>query len=216
MSAILGLQRELHVVLDLDHTLVNAHGPLTSSEPEQNGRHLHSFVLVKPNEQFSKRYLLGLRDGLREFLQELARLATVHIYTHGQKSYAAQVLKIIDPTETLIKGRIRCMEDGNFNSAQLKKLEDIFDDTPRGGQDATATWPRALMEDALVLDDRKDMWDAMSREQLIQARLRPLSKQTTPRPPRRRTHDRATLGRCRAFAALTSAAACCPCRTRRT
>ena len=176
MSAILGLQRELHVVLDLDHTLVNAHGPLTSSKPEQNGRHLHSFVLVKPNEQFSKRYLLGLRDGLRElckeFLQELARLATVHIYTHGQKSYGAQVLKIIDPTETLITGRIRCMEDGNFSSAQLKKLEDIFDDTPRGGQDATATWPRALMEDALVLDDRKDMWDAMSREQLIQARLR--------------------------------------------
>ena len=60
----------------------------------------------------------------------------MHIYTHGQKSYGAQVLKIIDPTETLITGRIRCMEDGNFSSAQLKKLEDIFDDTPRGGQDA--------------------------------------------------------------------------------
>ena len=70
--------RRLHIVLDLDHTLVNANeGQQRHHPPDAHARPLHSFVMYNTENGTNPRYLLGLRDGLHDFLQELERLATV-------------------------------------------------------------------------------------------------------------------------------------------
>ena len=70
--------RRLHIVLDLDHTLVNANeGQQRHHPPDAHARPLHSFVMYNTENGTYPRYLLGLRDGLHDFLQELERLATV-------------------------------------------------------------------------------------------------------------------------------------------
>ena len=84
--------RRLHIVLDLDHTLVNAseHEQSRYHPQDASARHLHEFVMPSENGA-NPRYLLGLRDGLHEFLEQLEQLATLHVYTMGSKSYAFQV-----------------------------------------------------------------------------------------------------------------------------
>ena len=84
--------RRLHIVLDLDHTLVNAseHEQSRHHPQDASARHLHEFVMPSENGA-NPRYLLGLRDGLHEFLEQLEQLATLHVYTMGSKSYAFQV-----------------------------------------------------------------------------------------------------------------------------
>ena len=85
--------RRLHIVLDLDHTLVNAseHEQSRHHPRDASARQLHSFVMHNTENGANPRYLLGLRDGLHEFLQQLEKLATLHVYTMGSKSYAFQV-----------------------------------------------------------------------------------------------------------------------------
>ena len=57
--------RRLHIVLDLDHTLVNANeGQQRHHPPDAHARPLHSFVMYNTENGTYPRYLLGLRDVL--------------------------------------------------------------------------------------------------------------------------------------------------------
>ena len=120
--------RRLHIVLDLDHTLVNAsEHELSLHHPrDASARQLHSFVMQNTENGASPRYLLGLRDGLHAFLQQLEQLATLHVYTMGSKSYAFQVVEIIDPQHKLIFGRILTRSDGH--ESFIKELVHILPD----------------------------------------------------------------------------------------
>ena len=70
-------RRRLHIVLDLDHTLVNASEHELAQHSSESVRHLHSFVMPSTETGARPRYLLGLRDGLHAFLQQLEQLATL-------------------------------------------------------------------------------------------------------------------------------------------
>ena len=134
------LPRCLHIVLDLDHTLVNASEHELSRQPLSAGRPLHSFELGSTESGAPRpHYLLGLRDGLDSFLQEIEQLATLHVYTMGSKSYATEVLKIIDPQHNFIKGRMMCRSDEA--ESFIKSLEHLG-------------WDAETQRGSLVLDDR--------------------------------------------------------------
>ena len=153
-----GARQPLQIVLDLDHTLLQAAMAPAVGTSTQHARPVHKFMLQasddKPNRSVV-RYVLGLRDGLHEFLKEICQLATVHVYTMGSKSYATEVIGIIDPTKELIVGRVLCRRD-SAPEAFVKSLTHLFP--------VNAEARRA----ALILDDRQEAWDALSREHLIQ------------------------------------------------
>ena len=47
-----------------------------------------------------------LRPGIREFLLEAHKLYELHIYTHGDQDYAAEMAKLLDPQRTFFGGRV--------------------------------------------------------------------------------------------------------------
>lgn len=47
-----------------------------------------------------------LRPFVREFLAAARQLAEMHIYTHGDRDYAAAMAAILDPTRALFQDRI--------------------------------------------------------------------------------------------------------------
>ena len=216
--------RRLHIVLDLDHTLVNANeGQQRHHPPDAHARPLHSFVMYNTENGTNPRYLLGLRDGLHDFLQELERLATVpsidspspepnpkpkpnpspdpkpkpipnpypipnanrnpkqlHVYTMGSRSYAQQVVNIIDPDQRLIFGRIMTRKDGE--ESFIKGLAHIVpNEAERRGclvlDDRIQAWPPTTLTLTLTLNltlnltlalTLRQAWDPESREQLIE------------------------------------------------
>ena len=216
--------RRLHIVLDLDHTLVNANeGQQRHHPPDAHARPLHSFVMYNTENGTYPRYLLGLRDGLHDFLQELERLATVasidspnpkpnpkprpspspspnldpnpnpksnlnpnpnpkqvHVYTMGSRSYAQQVVNIIDPDQRLIFGRVLTRKDGE--ESFIKGLAHIVpNEAERRGclvlDDRIQAWPRSTLTLTLTINltltltlalTLSQAWDPESREQLIE------------------------------------------------
>lgn len=47
-----------------------------------------------------------LRPGIHEFLVEAHKLFELHIYTHGDQDYAAEMAKLLDPKKALFGGRV--------------------------------------------------------------------------------------------------------------
>ncbi len=47
-----------------------------------------------------------LRPGIRDFLIQTHRLFELHIYTHGDQDYAAEMAKLLDPQKVFFGGRV--------------------------------------------------------------------------------------------------------------
>ena len=47
-----------------------------------------------------------LRPGIRDFLVQTHKLFELHIYTHGDQDYAAEMAKLLDPNKTFFGGRV--------------------------------------------------------------------------------------------------------------
>ena len=47
-----------------------------------------------------------LRPGIRHFLVEAHKLFELHIYTHGDQDYAAEMAKLLDPNKSMFVGRV--------------------------------------------------------------------------------------------------------------
>ena len=74
-------QLRLHLVLDLDHTLVHAtEVPATSVALPSSG--VQTFMLEGAR---TGKYALRTRDGLQAFLSQVAPLARLHVYTMGSR-----------------------------------------------------------------------------------------------------------------------------------
>ena len=104
-------------------------------------------------------------------------LANIHVYTMGSMSYTREVLRIIDPQHTFT-GSTLCRQDGD-ESLFEKELLHLFPQTidevivssaeAKRGVTATAKAKRhrSLVGRALVLDDREDAWDVLSRPSVL-------------------------------------------------
>ncbi|KAL5552578.1 hypothetical protein UlMin_039979 [Ulmus minor] len=130
-------ERKLCLVLDLDHTLLNS-AKFVEVEP------MHDEILRRKEEQDREkpqRHLFRfphmgmwtkLRPGVWNFLEKASKLFEMHLYTMGNKLYATEMAKVLDPKGVLFAGRVisRGDEGGSLDSDERapksKDLEGVL------------------------------------------------------------------------------------------
>ncbi|XP_057542171.1 RNA polymerase II C-terminal domain phosphatase-like 3 [Amaranthus tricolor] len=125
--------RKLCLVLDLDHTLLNS-AKFTEVDP------VHDGILRKKEEQDRlkpRRHLFRfphlsmwtkLRPGIWNFLEKASKLYELHLYTMGNKLYASEMAKLLDPKGSLFAGRVISRgDDGNISNGdeRVPKSKDL-------------------------------------------------------------------------------------------
>lgn len=147
--------RRLSLVLDLDHTLVHAtDDPRAAairdfSPPGVDSHSIRSFSLGPPARSKSRSNSptcsmhVKLRPHLKEFLQRMSKLFELSIYTMGSRPYADQIVRIIDPDNSLFNQRVTSREDFKEGTMNQKNISRLFpyDDSM-----------------VLIVDDREDVW----------------------------------------------------------
>lgn len=137
--------RRLLLILDLDHTLLNSTRSKDLTEQQTNT--LLSRLKQEPTDGTAMLFHLThvhmwtkLRPGVREFLAEAHKLFDLHIFTMGDKMYAAAMAHLLDPSGKLFGGRVASSSD-----AGIEMVKDI----------------QVLMgaeELVLILDDTVEVW----------------------------------------------------------
>ncbi|KAJ9533805.1 hypothetical protein QJQ45_026891, partial [Haematococcus lacustris] len=144
---------KLVLVLDLDHTLLNSvrlndvspeHAAQLESILQQEAGHTHRLLYCLRD----KNLWTKLRPFVHQFLEACQPLFEMHIYTMGDRAYAAAVRALLDPQRRL------------FTSVISQN-----DSTSRSAKDLDV----ALADDSLVLimDDTEQVWPR-HRRNLIQ------------------------------------------------
>ncbi|CEJ56427.1 hypothetical protein PMG11_02635 [Penicillium brasilianum] len=142
--------RRLSLVVDLDQTIIHATVDPTVGEwkddkdnPNYDAlKDVRSFQLVDdtPGARGCW-YYIKLRPGLEEFLEKVAELFELHIYTMGTRAYAQNIADLIDPTRKLFGDRILSRdESGSLTAKNLQRLFPV--DTKM----------------VVIIDDRGDVW----------------------------------------------------------
>lgn len=140
---------KLSLVVDLDQTVLHATIDPAVEALAATRNDIHRIVLPETPDQ---PYFIKLRPHLHVFLESIATLFELHVYTMGSRSYAQAVVRIFDPTGVLFYDRVLSREDSGIVENQTggggkKNLKRIFpaDDTT-----------------VIVIDDRADVWDFCS------------------------------------------------------
>ncbi|XP_078447233.1 C-terminal domain phosphatase-like 3 [Wolffia australiana] len=103
--------RKLCLVLDLDHTLLNS-AKFSEVDPvhEEMLRRKEEQDREKPQRSLFRFPHMGmwtkLRPGIWNFLEKTSKLFELHLYTMGNKLYATEMAKVLDPTGVLFAGRV--------------------------------------------------------------------------------------------------------------
>ncbi|XP_010468300.1 PREDICTED: RNA polymerase II C-terminal domain phosphatase-like 4 [Camelina sativa] len=108
--------KKLHLVLDLDHTLIHSVRVRCLSEAEKylieeagstTREDLWKMkVRGDPIPAITIEYLLKLRPFVGDFLKEANELFTMYVYTKGTRRYAKAILKLIDPKKLYFGHRV--------------------------------------------------------------------------------------------------------------
>lgn len=142
--------RRLSLVVDLDQTIIHATVDPTVGEWKED-KDNPNYQALKDVRQFQLIddgpgmrgcwYYIKLRPGLEDFLQNVAELYELHIYTMGTRAYAQNIADIIDPTRKLFGDRILSRdESGSLTAKNLQRLFPV--DTKM----------------VVIIDDRGDVW----------------------------------------------------------
>lgn len=102
-------RKKLHLVLDLDHTLLNSSfiSSISSREVEYlNEAFPDTFFRIDQFKMMTK-----LRPFVRAFLKEATDLFDLWIYTLGERKYALQMAKLLDPQGVYFESRIISRDD---------------------------------------------------------------------------------------------------------
>ncbi|KAJ6837194.1 RNA polymerase II C-terminal domain phosphatase-like 3 isoform X1 [Iris pallida] len=130
-------EKKLCLVLDLDHTLLNSakfievdpvHEEILRIKEEQDRE--------KPERHLFRFQHMGmwtkLRPGVWKFLEKASKLFELHLYTMGNKLYATEMAKVLDPTGALFAGRVISKGDdgdpldGDDRIPKSKDLEGVL------------------------------------------------------------------------------------------
>ncbi|KAF2580250.1 hypothetical protein F2Q68_00003187 [Brassica cretica] len=138
LSSSLGEKKRLHLVLDLDHTLLHAEKVYRLTEAEkyligEAGTTRDDLWKLKSSD-----FLVKLRPHLRDFLREANKMFTMHVYTMGTRSYAEAILEVIDPDRFYFGKRVITRDE----SPRIKTLDLVLADE-RG---------------VIIVDDTRDVW----------------------------------------------------------
>lgn len=142
--------RKLSLVVDLDQTIIHATVDPTVGEwmeDKDNPNHealsdVRRFQLVDDGPGMRGCwYYVKLRPGLEAFLENVAAMYELHIYTMGTRAYAQHIASIVDPDKRLFGDRILSRdESGSLTAKNLHRLFPV--DTKM----------------VVIIDDRGDVW----------------------------------------------------------
>ncbi|XP_019092417.1 PREDICTED: RNA polymerase II C-terminal domain phosphatase-like 4, partial [Camelina sativa] len=145
--------RKLHLVLDLDHTLLHSVlvGYLSEAEKylikEAGSTTREDLLKVNVRATYiTLRYLTKLRPFFGDFLKEANELFTMYVYTKGTRGYAEAILKLIDPKKLYFGHRVITR-----NESPDKKTLDLVLADERG---------------VVIVDDTRKVWPNHKRNLL--------------------------------------------------
>ncbi|KAH7549339.1 hypothetical protein JRO89_XS13G0017000 [Xanthoceras sorbifolium] len=134
-------QKKLHLVLDLDHTLLHtkAFEMLTPDElylKEQTDSDTSNGSLFV----FEHHYLVKLRPFVRTFLKEVSSMFHIYVCSTGSRFYVKKLAKFLDP-------------EGNYFHTRLIACEDL-------GQRVRKSLNLVLSQqrDIVIVDDTQSVW----------------------------------------------------------
>lgn len=145
-------QRKLSLVVDLDQTVIHACIDPTVGEWQKDPTD-PNYDSVKDVQSFQLNddgprgvasgcsYYIKMRPGLRQFLEHIATMYELHVYTMGTRAYATNIAKIIDPDQKLFGNRVISRdENGNMTAKSLQRLFPVSTNM------------------VVIIDDRADVW----------------------------------------------------------
>ncbi|CAN4093626.1 unnamed protein product [Withania somnifera] len=145
--------QKLCLVLDLDHTLLNS-AKFVEIDP------VHDDILRKKEEQDREkpyRHLFRfphmgmwtkLRPGIWNFLEKASNLFELHLYTMGNKLYATEMAKLLDPKGDLFAGRVISRGDDG----------DPFDGDERVPKSKDLEGVLGMESAVVIIDDSVRVW----------------------------------------------------------
>ncbi|XP_043704704.1 RNA polymerase II C-terminal domain phosphatase-like 3 [Telopea speciosissima] len=145
--------RKLCLVLDLDHTLLNS-AKFVEVDP------VHEEILRKKEEQDQEKpqrhvfrfshmgMWTKLRPGIWNFLEKASQLFELHLYTMGNKLYATEMAKVLDPTGALFAGRVISKGDDG----------DLFDGDERQPKTKDLEGVLGMESGVVIVDDSVRVW----------------------------------------------------------
>jgi hypothetical protein len=185
-----------HVVLDLDHTLINSYEYGTTAAPET----LLTPILCdtyKDDTGLPELYhaqitnvllLIKLRPDARWLVRKLAdSVSLVHIYTKGTRKYMEAVLKILDPEGNLVMGSLVSRDDEPPGTDEQRKDPKLVG-APEGCHvvvldDSPFVWPTSSSQISVVAAQRYDF-----AERFVINLMSGVSSSLTSTPRRRRVY----------------------------
>eukprot|EP00261_Vitis_vinifera_P016434 XP_010645384.1 PREDICTED: RNA polymerase II C-terminal domain phosphatase-like 4 [Vitis vinifera] len=136
--------KKLYLVLDLDHTLLNSTRLLditpeelylkNQTDPLQGGLKGNLFMLN------TMHMLTKLRPYVHTFLKEASKMFEMYIYTMGERSYALEMAKLLDPERVYFSSRV--ISQADCTQRHQKGLDVVL------GQESAV----------LILDDTESVW----------------------------------------------------------
>ncbi|KAL4184357.1 hypothetical protein AMTRI_Chr10g610 [Amborella trichopoda] len=145
--------QKLSLVLDLDHTLLNSakfievdrvHDEILKKKEEQDR--------LKPRRHLFRFPHMGmwtkLRPGIWNFLERASKLYELHICTMGNKVYATEMAKLLDPTGSLFAGRVISKGDDG----------DPFDTDKRLQKSKDLDGVLGMESAVVIIDDSAKVW----------------------------------------------------------
>ena len=119
---------KLTLILDLDHTLLNStqFKELTQEEHDL----LHECIAreaegLKEGQRpmlYCLRHMgffTKLRPHVFEFLESVSKICQPYVYTMGDKPYAREMVKLIDPEGTIFHGRVISNNDSRARTSRI-------------------------------------------------------------------------------------------------
>ncbi|KAG8367580.1 hypothetical protein BUALT_Bualt16G0086800 [Buddleja alternifolia] len=144
--------RKLCLVLDLDHTLLNSarFSDITTEEGYLNGqRDALPDTLKSSLFRLDWMHMMTkLRPFVHNFLKEASNLFEMYIYTMGERPYALEMAKLLDPGDTYFNSKI--IAQGDCTQKYQKGLDVVL------GQENAV----------VILDDTEAVW-GKHKENLI-------------------------------------------------
>lgn len=145
--------KKLCLVLDLDHTLLNSakfgevdpmHDEILRKKEEQDREKPQRHLFRSPHMSMWTK----LRPGIWNFLEKASKLFELHVYTMGNKVYATEMARLLDPKGELFAGRVMSrgddgdLSDGDERTAKSKDLEGVL----------------GMESSVVILDDSVKVW----------------------------------------------------------
>ncbi|KAL2928485.1 RNA polymerase II C-terminal domain phosphatase-like 4 [Bienertia sinuspersici] len=150
-------RKKLYLVLDLDHTLLNS-----TRLDDMNLEEEYLKVQTDSLQDISKgslfrldmmRMMTKLRPFVRTFLQEASKMFEMYIYTMGERPYAIEMAKLLDPGSMYFNSRV--ISQADCTQRHQKGLDVVM------GQESAV----------LILDDTEAVLKQIRKEVLKDCKL---------------------------------------------